>query len=409
MQRRNFFKVVLILVSITCILGGCSKSNVNTVGLFTNPTPIPTIIVEYVEPPIPSETPQETPNVTVNPVPDITETPVPSNQPIVIDTRTQTIKEDESYGYYYDQLTREQKVIYCSIFSYYKEIKKEYVEFIGVQPEDVERAKEAMDCDQFFLGVYNYTYIENDNSISVRVKSFTKNLSEGQKETIEKKAKKIVNGIKGETEEEVIRGIYDWCTKNIKYDETLSKKHIRDVYGALINKECVCVGYAQAFKYLCNKAEIECICVDGKGHTWNYVQLDGQWYAVDATWGEAGTNQYLLEGKEFMENKDHISENDFTLPTLADESAYPTDDEVQQIVNNLQDDIVAIATERLEGLEEEDEYDEGEYQLLYSINQKAKEILAQINKSVFHYYIKTSAFSTDYNELQTLIKVVNEI
>lgn len=409
MQRRNFFKVVVILVSITCILSGCSKSNVNISDLFNKSTlapPMPTIIIQYVEPDaIP--TPAETPNATVDSVPDNTEIPVPSEQPIVIDTQTQTIGED-SYGYYYDQLTKEQKVIYCSIFSYQEKIQKEQVEFIGVQLKDWKRSIEAINLDQFFLRIQEYTYIEEKNSVSVGVTIFKSNLSKNQRTKIEKKADRILDEITEVEDEAIIRGIYNWCTKNIKKDKTTAKKHTRNLYGALIKQECVCEGYAEAFKYLCNKAGIECICVHSKEHIWNYVQLDGQWYAVDATWGEAGTNQYLLEGKKFMENEDHIPKNDFTLPTLADESAYPTDSKVQEIKSYLQNNS-EIASKRMAGLEEQSEYDEGEYQLLYSINEKAKEILAQIDNSVFHYYIKTSAFSTDYNELQTLIKVVNEI
>lgn len=58
----------------------------------------------------------------------------------------------------------------------------------------------------------------------------------------------------------------------------------------------VCEGYARAFQVLCNKLNIPCVLVDGTAisflndepeeHMWNYVQLDGGWYAIDVTWND---------------------------------------------------------------------------------------------------------------------------
>lgn len=398
MKRRNFFKVTLILVLITCIMSGCSNVNIIVPEVTSTPALQEQGTAE------PTATPDETLKKTENSV------PTDSPNSIAIDTQTQTIEEG-SYGYYYNQLTREQKVIYCSIFSYYGEIKQEYVKFIGVNEKDILRSIGAINCDQPFLGVKEYTsYQEDDNSVSIMITSFKRKLSTQQEKKVEEKVKKILGKITG-TEEEVIRKIYNWCTKNIKYDKTISKKHIDDLYGALINKECVCEGYAVAFKYLCNKAGINCINVEReKRHMWNYVRIHQKWYCVDVTWGQVNTKQFLLEGKESLENKNHIPENfnQFTLPTLSEESAYPADNEVQKIKRYLKNNI-EITTERMAGLEEKSEYDEGEYQLLYSIKEKAKEILSKIDKSVFCHYINTSEFSEDYNEMETLIKMLNEM
>jgi len=58
----------------------------------------------------------------------------------------------------------------------------------------------------------------------------------------------------------------------------------------------VCEGYTRAFQVLCDKLGIPCVLVDGpaisklnsqpEGHMWNYVQIDGGWYAVDVTWND---------------------------------------------------------------------------------------------------------------------------
>lgn len=61
----------------------------------------------------------------------------------------------------------------------------------------------------------------------------------------------------------------------------------------------VCTAYAKAFKVLCDRLGIPCVLVTGYArdnwqqeagpHMWNYVQLRGQWYAVDVTWNDPST------------------------------------------------------------------------------------------------------------------------
>lgn len=59
----------------------------------------------------------------------------------------------------------------------------------------------------------------------------------------------------------------------------------------------VCEGYSKAFKYLCDKSDIDCILVTGTmgggtgagDHMWNIVTLDGTNYLVDVTNTDDGT------------------------------------------------------------------------------------------------------------------------
>ncbi len=69
-------------------------------------------------------------------------------------------------------------------------------------------------------------------------------------------------------------------------------------YGALVNDDCVCQGYALAFKLLCNYVGIDCgyavadeyMNENGKtvaGHIWNVVACNGNYYHIDATWDDS--------------------------------------------------------------------------------------------------------------------------
>lgn len=128
-----------------------------------------------------------------------------------------------------------------------------------------------------------------------------------------------------------IKMVHDYLVDNIEYDRTISKQNIYDVYGALVKHEAVCEGYARAFKYLMDEMGVPCVIVMGKGtnsqektenHAWNYVQINGKWYAVDATWddpiiiggGSANTEiryKFYLRGSSTMQ-EDHQPSGQFT-------------------------------------------------------------------------------------------------
>ena len=113
-----------------------------------------------------------------------------------------------------------------------------------------------------------------------------------------------VNGI---SRHEKLKLINDYLANNIVYDsnvETNPASNDFDVYGALINGLCVCEGYAEAFKLLCDREGIPCITVVGTGnggaHKWNMVLMeDGEWYTLDSTWNDQGSSiyySYFLNG-----------------------------------------------------------------------------------------------------------------
>ncbi len=101
-----------------------------------------------------------------------------------------------------------------------------------------------------------------------------------------------VNGI---SRHEKLKSINDYLTNNIVYDST--KSNAFDVYGALVTGFCVCEGYAEAMKLICDREGIPCITVVGTGnggaHKWNMVQMeDGEWYTLDPTWNDQTSNTY---------------------------------------------------------------------------------------------------------------------
>ncbi len=91
----------------------------------------------------------------------------------------------------------------------------------------------------------------------------------------------------------------------------------------------VCEGYAEAFKIICDKIGIDCVCgeafgdTDGdgdidSGHKWNLVNMDGEWYYYDGTWNDSGNSSYIyyrigqfLIGRESMAAVDNLQTHKF--------------------------------------------------------------------------------------------------
>jgi transglutaminase/protease-like cytokinesis protein 3 len=71
-------------------------------------------------------------------------------------------------------------------------------------------------------------------------------------------------------------------------------------YGAIVNGRSICLGYATAYLYLCERADLWCSPVYGYSengvHGWDLVKLEDGTYYVDVTWcdglGLIGTDQW---------------------------------------------------------------------------------------------------------------------
>lgn len=128
---------------------------------------------------------------------------------------------------------------------------------------------------------------------------------------------------------EKIKGIYDYMTSTIKYDdegyEAGKNKKLSDMseelrltwtaYKALIKDTAVCQGYALLFYRFMKLLGIESHYAYGYAsdqgaqngaHAWNIVKLDGNFYCVDATW-DAGEEYYSF----FLRGTDHFANHTF--------------------------------------------------------------------------------------------------
>ena len=132
----------------------------------------------------------------------------------------------------------------------------------------------------------------------------------------------IVKGAKGNSSSvrEQVAYVYNAIIDNTEYRldtncDAGNAGHVRTSYGALVKGQSLCEGYARAVKTVLDAMGINSVLVQGNYrapdgsdnlHMWNYVQIDGKWYGVDATAGDGmkGTvdsGRYLLADRSVMD------------------------------------------------------------------------------------------------------------
>lgn len=78
------------------------------------------------------------------------------------------------------------------------------------------------------------------------------------------------------------------CRYDTEYATLPSDSDSFTAYGCLVNRVCVCEGYAKAYAYLLGRVGIHAkVCRStALGHAWNIVTLDGVDYYADVTWDD---------------------------------------------------------------------------------------------------------------------------
>lgn len=127
---------------------------------------------------------------------------------------------------------------------------------------------------------------------------------------------KIVNGIRasvsGRSDFEKLLHFHDYLVRSCTYDYSYK---VSDAYNMLTGGKGVCQAYAESLKLLCDLEGIPCVLATSRdmNHAWNMVELEGQWYHIDATWDDPtpdtpGTTEYtyfLRTDAEMLEQLKH--------------------------------------------------------------------------------------------------------
>ncbi len=158
--------------------------------------------------------------------------------------------------------------------------------------------------------------------------------------------------------------IYMRMTESIPYDKTVIDRPDMGIAGGLryskymfaarnleeglLEGTCVCSGYADIMENALALVGIDAKTnsgltrkVDGGGHAWNQVKIDGKWYYCDVTWDEKKSSlnpksrnyNWILKGRDEFTNKGHEVTNTKKIATV-EPNAYPSKKLKEAITRN---------------------------------------------------------------------------
>ena len=171
----------------------------------------------------------------------------------------------------------------------------------GLTEENIDRIFQCVLNDHpelFYVDGYSYTkytrYGHEDEIDSIEFSgrySMEREAAVLRRSQIQKAVGRILAGIDSDVETyEKVKYVYDTLIRETDYQ--LDAPDNQNIYSVFVNHLSVCQGYAKATQYLLNHLGVECVLVlgtvnNGEGHAWNLVNVDGDYYYVDTTWGDA--------------------------------------------------------------------------------------------------------------------------
>ena len=135
------------------------------------------------------------------------------------------------------------------------------------------------------------------------------------------------------TDFEKALALYEFMTEYCTYDYEMLE-HNRNLdeewinrqsgYRVLVEKQGICWEIACLYRYLLLQCGVDCEESTGEPvefgedlHEWNYIELDGQGYLIDATWGITDNREpdlaYFLFTDELRENRDGYKSESFDI------------------------------------------------------------------------------------------------
>ncbi|MBD5459447.1 MAG: hypothetical protein HDR26_00665 [Lachnospiraceae bacterium] len=204
--------------------------------------------------------------------------------------------------YSFRLLPDEEKYWYVDIYHIFREhLETGDLWAEGIKAVDTERIYPIFQCvlndhpEIFYVSGYHYTqYTQGEETVRI---AFSGVYDMDAIETAVRQAQialyveECLSGIPREASEyEKVKYVYDYLIEHTQYN--LQAEQNQNICSVFIGGESVCQGYAKATQYLLQQLGMEATLVmgtvnNGEGHAWNLVRIDGEYYYVDTTWGDA--------------------------------------------------------------------------------------------------------------------------
>lgn len=208
--------------------------------------------------------------------------------------------------YAYSQLNEDEQLVYTQILG----ILDSFSTDVKVSSLDTDIIDKAFNCvlidhpELFYISGYSYTkFVRGEKLEKITVSgTYTMSESEARKalDRVESYSDECIAGYtKGGDDYQKVKYVFEYLIKNNEYD--LTAPNNQNVLSVVDEHRTVCQGYAKMTQYILNKMGVFCTLCEGvvKGsepHVWNVVRVNGDYYHVDTTWGDASYN--LIQDSE---------------------------------------------------------------------------------------------------------------
>lgn len=225
------------------------------------------------------------------------------------------LSQEDALAYAYSHISEEEQLAYRQILGCI-EAYEESVTLTSTDKDVMENAFLALMSDRGDLFyVSGYSYVEYTNAdgelLSLEFKP-TYSMTSEEKSAYEASINEIVNSdylskiTDDMTDYEKALTVFETMIEEVSYQEGAEQN--QNIISTFLYGQTVCQGYASGYQYLMKLLGIPSFIVTGRAsgtsHAWNMIYLDGNWYNVDVTWGNAS---YSLEGEETGEKQNYVN------------------------------------------------------------------------------------------------------
>ena len=179
----------------------------------------------------------------------------------------------------------------------------------GLDEQDIDRIFQCVLIDHpeiFYTTGYTYTkYSRGDRTVGIDFAgtySLPREEAVNKAEEIRGRALEWLSDIPSDASEyDKVKAVYEKIIFSTDYD--LNASDNQNIASVFLGNSSVCQGYAKATQYLLNHLGVMCTLVQGtvdtgEAHAWNLVRVDGDYYYVDTTWGDASYRMEDGSGQE---------------------------------------------------------------------------------------------------------------
>lgn len=145
-------------------------------------------------------------------------------------------------------------------------------------------------------GTYGFRFYtmyrkDNDSPYNTLKCDISISLTDSNYPTVTNKINQVAKECKSKTdgsEYKMALWLHDWVTNQITYDRSL---YWCSVESGLCRGKGTCESYQRIYSKLLDAVGISNGRLEGNGHTWNAVKIDGKWSQIDPTWDDdSGVN-----------------------------------------------------------------------------------------------------------------------